>query len=126
MAVQVTISNSFFNKIDQIKERKAEALKERMQEIATFTVSISPVDTGAYITSHSINGFRSRSSRGKPSGQAKDVKAGEALGQLMADIEGIDFETETKYILRNRSPHSSKVENLYGYAVYSQVRNVFG
>lgn len=87
------------------------------------------VDTGAYITSHSIRttrgAGRSRTSHGKPTGQDPEAKAAEALGQLMGDIESLPKDQEQVF-LTNNSPHATFVEYKHGYAVYEGVRNRAG
>lgn len=100
-----------------------------LQKIATTLVSFSPVDTGAYVTSHSItdrsgNG-RSRTSHGKSKRQDKTAKGVEALTQLMGDIAALS-KNETKTYIANRSPHSKYVENgsptIDARLVYTQTR----
>jgi hypothetical protein len=84
------------------------------------------VDTGAYITSHSIRttrgAGRSRTSHNKPTGQNPDAKAAEALEQLKGDIAGLS-DDQTQVYLTNNSPHANIVEYSHGYAVYSGVRS---
>lgn len=85
-----------------------------LQKIAQTLISHSPVDTGAYITSHSITGRsgngRSRTSHGKPRRQDRSAKGAEALDQLMGDIAGLSKD-ETKTFIANRSPHAKYVES---------------
>jgi hypothetical protein len=84
------------------------------------------VDTGAYITSHSITttrgAGRSRSSHNKPKGQDPSAKATEALSQLYDDIAAIP-KGQTIVYMSNNSPHASAVEYKHGYHVYGSVRN---
>ena len=87
------------------------------------------VDTGAYITSHSITttrgAGRSRTSNNKPTGQDPNVKGEEALSQLLGDIAALSPDQTTVYIANN-SPHASIVEYKHGYNVYESVRNRAG
>jgi len=88
----------------------------------------SPVDTGAYITSHSFQptggrGGRSRSSSGKPKNQSWAEKAEEARANLYSDIDQADVTQEKVGIFRNRSPHAAKVESKYN--VYLKVKDRF-
>lgn len=104
-----------------------------LQKVATTLVSYSPVDTGAYITSHSItnrsgNG-RSRTSHGKAKGQDRTTKGAESLEQLMSDIGALSKDS-TKTYIANRSPHNNLVENggpnwrSTGYQVFSRTAMV--
>lgn len=87
------------------------------------------VDTGAYITSHSITttrgAGRGRTSANKPQGQDPNAKATEALSQLMGDIATIPKD-QTQVFMTNNAPHANIVEYKHGYNVYSSVRNRAG
>lgn len=99
-----------------------------LTNIAEDLVSSSKtfVDTGAYITSHSITttrgAGRSRTSHNKPTGQSPEAKGEEALSQLMGDIASLPADQTTVYIANN-SPHANIVEYKHGYNVYGAVRN---
>ena len=92
------------------------------------------VDTGAYITSHSITttrgAGRGRTSHGKPQGQDPNAKAEEALSQLMGDIAAIPKD-QTQVLMTNNAPHAKFVEyggvnwkvRPNGYQIYNSVRN---
>lgn len=88
--------------------------------------SVSFVDTGAYITSHSITttrgAGRSRSSDNKPKNQDAGAKASEALGQLQNDIAAIPKDQTVVY-MTNNAPHANVVEYKHGYHVYGSVKN---
>ena len=116
---------SLINKIEnRLHEVRDQFLINMAEDIVA--TSIPTVDTGAYITSHSIRttrgAGRSRSSHGKPTGQDPNAKAAEALGQLMEDISSLP-EDQTQVFLTNNSPHANIVEYVHGYAVYESVRN---
>mgnify|MGYP000886644448 CR=1 FL=1 len=138
MAKQVT-----FKAIkDRIETVAAQKVEERLQSISQYAVSISPVDTGAYVTSFSIGkagfgGGRSRTSHGKPNNQNPESKRQEALGQLYNDIEGLAIKQDledgnAKFTLRNRAPHANTVEDgsnwkrKDGYYVFTKIRRKFG
>ena len=99
-----------------------------------ITASIPSVDTGAYITSHSIRttrgAGRSRTSSGKPTGQNPQEKATESMNQLMTDIESLPSDW-TLVFLTNNAPHAKFVEhgganwrkNPDGFAIYEGARN---
>ena len=69
---------------DDLQKVRNEFLLNMAEDIVTS--SKPTVDTGAYITSHSIRttrgAGRSRTSHNKPTGQNPEVKAAEALGLL--------------------------------------------
>lgn len=130
---------------DKIETATAQVVEEKFEEIAEYTIYVAvpdqSIDTGAYVTSFSIGpagfgGGRSRSSHNKPRRQDPRAKKDEGFSQLMSDIQGIDFKTmvesgNTKFTLRNRSPHSRDVENggswqKDGYHVFARIRNRFG
>lgn len=138
MAKQVT-----FKAIkDRIETIAAEKVEQRLKDISEYAVSISPVDTGAYVTSFSIvragaGGGRSRTSHGKPNNQNPESKRQEALGQLYTDIEGLAVKQDlqdgnAKFTIRNRAPHSNQVEDgsnwkrKDGYYVFTKIRRKFG
>ena len=94
----------------------------------------SPVDTGAYMSSHSITttrgAGRGRTSHGKAPNKDPQAASAEALSALMGDISSLPNEALAIYIANN-SPHASRVE--YGgwakigpYAVYTGVRERAG
>ena len=50
----------------KIKQAKKDAIRDKLLDIAQFVTSVSPVDTGAYVTSHSMIANNSNSrARGK-------------------------------------------------------------
>lgn len=112
------------NDLDQVRD----VFLTRMAE---DLVSFSPVDTGAYVTSHSIttatNLGRSRTSENKPTGMAEAPMKAQALDQLLSDIANLPKDT-TKVYMNNRSPHNNHVEyggwgwKRGGYEVYKKTR----
>lgn len=139
MAIQATIK---FDKaaLDQkmlLLEQTVESkIKDRLIDMAQFIVTRSPVDTGAYVTSHSLKTNRSRgrgkTSRNKPRAANPQAKREEGLQNLLDDINKVDLMNTTKIIFRNDSPHAQAVENggpgwkTPGYKVYTQLRNRYG
>ena len=116
---------ALIQKIEQdLQDVRNEFLTSMAQDIVTS--SKPTVDTGAYITSHSIRttrgGGRSRTSHNKPRGQSPEAKAAEALDQLMGDIAALPADQEQVF-LSNNAPHANIVEYTHGYAVYEGVRN---
>ncbi len=121
-------------KIDNLIE---DGVKERLQSIARTAVNLSPVDTGAYVTSfsYSVGAGRPRgkSSDNKPKGQNPEAKRQESLSNLNSDIAKItDFDTKSTIVFTNGSPHARDVENggpkwrKAGYKVFAQIRNIYG
>lgn len=137
MSVQAT----FAGIKKKIEDKTADAVEERLEDIAYYAVSISPVSTGAYVTSFSIGaagfgGGRSRSSDNRPKGQNPQAMKDEGFSQLMYDIQSIDFEGalksgNTRFTLRNRSPHAQDVEDgldwkhTDGYHVFEKIKRNF-
>ena len=116
------------NKIEQDLDR---VRTEFLTNVAEDLVNSSKpfVDTGAYITSHSITttrgAGRGRTSANKPKGQDPNAMAGEALSQLMGDIAAIPKD-QTQVFIANNAPHANIVEYKHGYGVYESVRNRAG
>lgn len=137
MSVQATMSR-LKGRLNDLAEEKIE---ERLEDLADYATRISPVDTGAYVTSFSIkrvgaSGGRSRSSENKPRNQNPETKKQEAYGQLLTDIEALNISDmiengNVRITLRNRSPHARDVEDganwrSSGYHVFARIRRKFG
>lgn len=137
MSVQATFSK-LKGRLNDLAEEKIE---ERLEDLADYATRISPVDTGAYVTSFSIKragqgGGRSRSSENKPRNQNPEAKRAEAYGQLVTDIQALNIsdmleQGNVRITLSNRSPHARDVEDganwrSSGYHVFTRVRNKFG
>jgi len=139
MSQQATlkISNSFDQKLSLLGQTAEDAVKDKLISIAQTAVSLSPVDTGAYVTSHSFktntsSRGRGKSSANKPRGQNPQAKQQEGLDNLIDDINTLDLSQTSKITLRNDSPHAEAVEHgefwprKGGYFVYTQIRNIYG
>tara|TARA_R110002126_G_scaffold4724_1_gene24633 strand:- start:2741 stop:3157 length:417 start_codon:yes stop_codon:yes gene_type:complete len=113
-------------------------IKGALVKIANTAVSVSPVHTGAYVTSFSFNVGAGRP-RGKssndPTARRRDKASarGEGLDNLMSDINRIqDFNANNTITLRNGSPHAVNVEygegwsSTSGYLVFGKIRNIYG
>jgi|SRR5210317_676338 hypothetical protein len=137
MSVQATMSR-LKGRLNDLAEEKIE---ERLEDLADYATRISPVDTGAYVTSFSIKragagGGRSRSSENKPRNQNPETKKQEAYGQLLTDIQALNISDmiengNVRITLRNRSPHARDVEDganwrSSGYHVFARIRRKFG
>ena len=99
--------------LKSIEEDLEQVRTEFLKNMAEELVSRSPVDTGAYVTSHSIRttsgAGRMRTSEGKPTQQSAPAKREEALGQLLGDIASLPPDA-TKVYINNKSPHNKFVE----------------
>jgi len=139
MKARVRINKAQIDKklkgLEQVVEDR---FKDDLTEMAQFAVNISPVDTGAYVTSFSIkpsySSGRGRTSRNKPTGQSDTAKRSEAMGQLLSDIEKISPLDQPLVVLSNGSPHALSVERgsavdpnwqRPGYAVFARVKDRF-
>lgn len=137
MSVQAT-----FDRLKgRLNDMAEEQIENRLEDMADYATRISPVDTGAYVTSFSIKragqgGGRSRTSENKPRNQNPEQKRQEAYGELLGDIQALNVsdmieQGNVRITLRNRSPHARDVEDganwrSSGYHVFARVRNKFG
>ena len=139
MAVQATlkVKPSLKQKMRLVEQKAEDLVRNKLFDIAQTAVSLSPVDTGAYVTSHSFktntsSRGRGKSSRNKPKQQSQQAMRQEGLDNLVQDINALDLSDTTRITLRNDSPHSQAVEyggpnwKRQGYYVYTQVRNIHG
>lgn len=136
MKVRVN-EKSISAKLEKVKELADEKAKDKLTDIASYIVAISPVDTGAYMLSHSVvpsgfGGGRLRTSRNKPRHQDYGSVAAEAMAQLRSDIEALDLENTSGALFRNRAVHAPTVETgsawagRDGYWVYTSAKDKFG
>ena len=139
MAIQATlkVNPSLKQKLALLEQTAEDKVRDVLVDIAQTAVRLSPVDTGAYVTSHSFktntsSRGRGKSSRNKPKKQNQQSMRQEGLDNLVQDINALDLSDTTKITLRNDSPHSQAVEyggpnwKGQGYYVYTQVRNIHG
>jgi hypothetical protein len=136
MKTTLVVNSSFQKKIDDIEVKVLGGVKERLEDIAQTAVSLSPVDTGAYVTSFSYTVGagrpRGKSSDNLPKGQSLEGKQEEGYGNLMQDISRIkSIEDLDNIQLRNGSPHATDVEygkNWHGsgYFVFAKLESTYG
>lgn len=122
MATQVTVNQSFFDKLSKINELIGDKVEDKLLSLGSYAVQISPVDTGAYVESMSFRpvgsgGGRMRSSDNRvpvPEGSKQDVKEA-AKAELSNDLRAYkkDIIEKGGAVLRNRAPHSNDVEDKY-------------
>ena len=131
------INKSFYDKIDLIEQTAEDIVKDLLISIAQDAVNLSPVDTGAYVTSlsyknNSSSRGRSKSSKGKPTVPNSQAKRREGLDNLVTDLNAIDLSKTKSVTLRNDSPHAEAVEygefwpRKGGYFVFTQLRDLYG
>jgi hypothetical protein len=137
MKSTVKVNTPISKKMRKIDDLIEDGVKERLQSIARTAVNLSPVDTGAYVTSFSysvgVGRPRGKSSDNKPKGQNPEAKRQEGLNNLNSDIAKItDFDTKSTIVFTNGSPHARDVEHggpkwrKAGYKVFIQIRNIYG
>lgn len=138
MKSHIKVNTPLSAKMKKIDGFIEDGVKERLHSIARTAVKLSPVDTGAYVTSFSYTVGagrpRGKSSDNKPKGQNPEAKRQEGLNNLNSDIAKItDFDTKSIIIFTNGSPHAMDVETgkgsrwrRAGYKVFAQIRNIYG
>tara|TARA_R110000772_G_scaffold7145_9_gene24507 strand:- start:1366 stop:1782 length:417 start_codon:yes stop_codon:yes gene_type:complete len=138
MRETLKISSSFYTKMGILDDYVEEFVSDKLIEIAQTAVSISPVDTGAYVTSFSYSTGagrpRGKSSDNLPKKQNVQSMQQSGLSNLMSDIDKLELKNTTSITLRNNSPHADKVENggpswkrrPKGDKVFATIRNLYG
>jgi hypothetical protein len=113
--------------LKSVENRVDQTVKVFLEDFSKKATDISPVDTGAYVTSHSIRttrgAGRSRSSKDRPKGQDVGAKQAESLKQLKDDIAILPKNPE-KIFFTNQAPHARAVENNPKYGTFAILRNV--
>ena len=136
MKAVIKINSSFYKKMEILDEYIEEYVSDQLIDIAQTAVNLSPVDTGAYVTSfsYSVGAGRPRgkSSDNRPKKQNPQAMRQEGLSNLMRDINRVDLKNTTSITLRNNSPHAHYVENRGpswrrpGYKVFAKIRDIYG
>ncbi len=136
MRTELKVMPSLQRKIDGLKALAEQQVERKLVDMAQTAVDLSPVDTGAYVTSFSFSTGagrpRGKSSKGKPRANPQAARS-EGLSNLIKDLERIPSLLDTtSIVLRNNSPHAVAVE--YGgrgwktspYFVFTKLRNIHG
>ena len=136
MKTELKVMPSLQRKIDGLKALAEQQVERKLVDMAQTAVDLSPVDTGAYVTSFSFSTGagrpRGKSSKGKPRANPQAARS-EGLSNLIKDLEKIPSLLDTtSIVLRNNSPHAVAVE--YGgrgwktspYFVFTKLRNIYG
>ena len=131
------LTGTFEDIIEGIDSLKEDAIREMLTQAIDYLVLNSPVDTGAYIESHTLSNTagapRDRKAKGRKR-YSGDREVARAL--LMQDLNKLDL-TKDIFNIRNNSAHASIVENNprgnipraggQGQAhVYQQLANILG
>jgi hypothetical protein len=136
MKTTLKVLPSLKRKLGSLETLVEQQVERKLVDIAETAVTLSPVDTGAYVTSFSFNVGagrpRGKSSKNKPKANEQAAR-NEGLSNLTQDLERIPSLLDTTRIeLRNNSPHATAVE--YGgkgwitppYFVFTKLRNIHG
>lgn len=128
MAKQITINQSFYQKMDKLENQVREKVWSKGEEVVSYAASISPVQTGAFVESFSVvprgaGGGRSRTSNNKPILADKAGKKQEEAARLRAEVRAIDPLEQNGFTLRNRAPHANVVEARH--AVFLRTKDRF-
>ena len=102
-------------KIDFLSEELDGFVERVLTGAAQYVTSVSPVDTGTYVTSHRMTvgqpaGLGSTTSKGKPRRQPRGPKVAEGFRILSNNITGISSANIGNIYITNISKHSKSVE----------------
>ena len=130
------VNASFHKKIKGLEVEVLGGVKGQLKDIAKTAVDLSPVDTGAYVTSFSYTVGagrpRGKNSANRPTATAPEGQMAEGYDNLMQDLTRVKSLEDLENIeLRNGSPHADDVEygedwRRDGYYVFTQLRNIYG
>ena len=135
-----TVNASFYKKIKGLEVEVLGGVKGKLEDIAKSAVDLSPVDTGAYVTSFSYTVGagrpRGKDSDNRPTATAPEGEMAEGYDNLMQDLAKIkSIEDLDNIQLRNGSPHADDVEygksggywkKTEGYYVFAKLRDMYG
>jgi hypothetical protein len=131
-----TVNASFYKKIKGLEVEVLGGVKGKLEDIAKSAVDLSPVDTGAYVTSFSYTigagRPRGKSSDNLPKGANIQSERDAGYNNLAQDISRIKkLEDLDNIQLRNGSPHAVDVEygeSWYGsgYFVFAKLESIYG
>lgn len=112
----VSLSAKVEEGVEKAKQRVEPQVKNELYKIAADLVRLSPVWSGAYVTSHSFvpkgsGGGRMRKSQMDKGPVEPSVAKNEAENLLINDINSVDIMEAGGGVFRNRSPHARQVED---------------
>ena len=137
MKTTLTVGSSFYNKLKHLDNLAVDGVKDKLEDIARTAVDVSPVDTGAYVTSFSYTVGagrpRGKSSENLSKGANPQNEREVGYANLVQDISRIkNIEDLDNIQLRNGSPHAFDVEygenwsKTDGYFVFTKLENIYG
>ena len=106
------LTGTFEEIIEGIDSLREDAIREMLLQAIDYLVLNSPVDTGAYIESHTLSNTAGAPRRRKAKGRERysgDREVARAL--LMKDLNNKLDLTKDIFNIRNNSAHASIVEN---------------
>ena len=114
---------------EQVEEKAKPKIDSFLYDVAQRLTDLSPVWSGAYVTSHSFvpkgsGAGRMRTSKEENGPQDFQSKRAEGLSLLQSDIESFDFLEAGGGVFRNRAPHARGVED--GKPPAREAYNVYG
>lgn len=127
MTVKATLTG--FKELElEIAGAREGAIRGALEEVVDYLLESSPIDTGAYIESHTIKSNntrgRARDSKRRERGSGWPESYNIAQAQLESDLDNLDYESDT-FVVRNDSPHAVFVEygtaNVPAYGVISNI-----
>lgn len=110
-------SISFTQQLNKVKENLDKVAPIFLSKMAQEIVRLSPVDSGAYVNSHTIS-INSRGIGGQLAGRLKrqgprspdpGAERNTALASLLAQVQSIPFDTPV-VVMNNSVPHAYLVE----------------
>tara|TARA_R100001377_G_scaffold43808_2_gene24873 strand:+ start:13870 stop:14313 length:444 start_codon:yes stop_codon:yes gene_type:complete len=112
--MSVKLTGTLEDVIGNLGDVRNLAVHEMFSQAIDFLVLNSPVDTGAYIESHSLSNTagrpRQKQAKGRPREQPAPMKQAIARENLESDLAKLDL-TKDVFNLRNNSLHAHIVEN---------------
>lgn len=139
---QVTINQSFYDKMNRLSDIAKEKVWTKGEEVVSYAVAISPVWSGAYVESFSVrergdsSGLmrKSKYDPDAPDSVNKEVKKSpsevaalkeQEAARLRSEVRSVDPLEEKGFTLRNRAPHAQLVEDKLGHAVFRRTKARF-
>jgi len=124
----VKLTGSIEEVIQKIEASADEAVKALLSEAIDYLIINSPLDTGAYLESHTISNTagapRSQKSSKRKRGSGGSANIEKARAQLEGDILKLNVGGEV-FNIRNNSPHANIVEENIGGKIKDNKHGVY-
>jgi len=115
--MSVKLTGSIEEVIQKIEASADEAVRALLSEAVDYLIINSPLDTGAYLESHTISNTagrpRSQRSSKRKRGSGGSANMDKARAQLEGDVLKLNVGGEV-FNIRNNSPHANIVEHNIG------------